>query len=138
MDRSAALASSIVASTPDRGPLQQLLFGQHAEHPLEHPLVRFYIQQSSGPRDGGVVRHVLIQPDPRERANRQAVAGAPGDPTLRVDPFEVTHQQQPKIDPWRQSRPTHFASVESLTQSFDTFIESTLIQNLSKPMVKRM
>ena len=81
-------------------PFEQLLFSQYLKHPLEHRLMRLHIHQPPGSRDGRMIRHALIQRDPYERSNRQAIAGAPCDSALRIDPLEIAHHQQPKIDPW--------------------------------------
>ena len=83
----------------DRCPLQQLLFSQHLQHPLEHCLMRFHIHQPPGPRDRRMIWHAFIQRDPHERSNGQTIAGPPRDSALRIDPFEIAHHQQPKINP---------------------------------------
>jgi hypothetical protein len=83
-----------------------------------------------------MIRHALIQRDPHERPNRQTIAGAPCDSALRIDPFEIAHHQQSEIDPQRQARPSHFASVEILTDRFDVLIELLLIQDLIHPRGK--
>jgi hypothetical protein len=70
----------------------------------QHRLMCLHIHQAPGPRNGRVVRHGLIQRHPHKRSDRQAVAGAPADPALRVDPFEVARHQQPEVDPRRQKR----------------------------------
>src|ERR1700722_7790673 len=138
IDRSAALASSVVESTPIVVPFSSFFSASTASTPLEYRLMRLDIHQPSGPRDGRVIRHVFIQCDAYERSDRQAVAGAPRDPALRIDPFEVAHHQQSKIDPRSHSWPTHFIRVELLPNRFHILVELLLIQDLIQPLVKRM
>jgi hypothetical protein len=100
--------------------------------------MRFHIHQPPGSRNGRVVRHAFIQRDAHERSDRQAVAGAPGDASFRIDPFEIAHHQQPEINPWRQTRPADFAGVEILADGFDVLVELLLIQDLIQPLIKRV
>src|SRR6266850_1532278 len=61
-------------------------------------------------------------------AHRQRVAGAPGDPAFRVDPFKVADQQQPEVPTRRQARPSHHRRVEPGALAFDKLVEVVGVQ----------
>ena len=57
---------------------------------------------------------------PEELAERGAVANAPGDSSLRLDPFEVTGEEHPEVPPRRDSGSPDILRVVLLAQSPST------------------
>jgi len=46
-----------------------------------------------------VIRGHVLQPEAHKAPHRQRISRAPGDAAFRIDPFEVSDQQQPKYRP---------------------------------------
>ena len=121
-----------------RLPLQQSFLRQYPQHPGEHFLVRFHIHQPPRPRDRGMIRRLLIQPYPQKPPQRQRVIGPPGDPALRIDPFEIPDQQQPKVHSRHQARPPPFFRIEPPAPPLHELVETALFQQLVQTLIKRM
>jgi len=70
-----------------------------------------------------VIRRRLGQRDAQKIAQRQRVRRTPGDAALGVNALEITNQQQPEIDPWRQTRPAHRLRIKASALRFDEIVE---------------
>jgi hypothetical protein len=90
--------------------------------------MRFERDQTARARNRRVVGWLVTETDPEKIAQRQQIFGAPGNAALRLDAFEVAHQQQPEVDPRRQPWAAHRLSVEPGTCGFHEIVESVLGQ----------
>ena len=111
-DRSAALASSVVASTPIVLPFSSFFLGRHSQHPREHRLVRLQVDQPPRPRNRRVIGRRVVHRQAQEVAQGERIRRPPRDPALGVDALEVADQQQPEVDARRQTRTAHRVGVE--------------------------
>ena len=73
--------------------------------------MRFEIDQPTCPRHRRVVRRRALETDTKKVAQGERVAGAPRDPTLRLETLAVANQEQPEVDAWWQARPTSSVSA---------------------------
>ena len=76
-----------------RPPLQQTGRREALLHPREDRAMRLQRNQPPRPRQGRMIRCRRVEAEPDELAHGQRVRGAPRDPALGVEPFEVTDQQ---------------------------------------------
>jgi hypothetical protein len=81
--------------------------------------MRFEGYQSPRPRNRRVVGWRVFQTHAQKIAQRQRIRRAPGDAALGVNALEITDQQQPEIDPRRQSRPAHRLRIEAGALPFE-------------------
>ena len=116
---------------------QQTFLGQHLQDPAEHYLVRFYVDQSSCPRNRRMIRCGIAQSVAEKRAKGQRIGRAPCTPAFRIDSFEVPDQQQPEIHCRRQSRPAFFR-IEPPARLFREPVKLPLVQKTVQLFVKRM
>ena len=107
-------------------------------HPRKHGLVRLDIDQPSRARDRRVIGRGLGQPQAQELADRQRVGGAPGDPTLRVETFEVSDQQQPEVPAGGKTGSSHHGGVERPAVLFNKPVEARGVENLVQSHIERM
>jgi len=114
MLRSAALASSVVASMPTVA-LHQARLRKSLQHPGEDRLVRLEIDQATRAGDRRMIRRCFQQHQTEKLAQGKRVRDAPRDRALRVQALEVADQQQPKVAPGRQAGPA-LVCVESLAR----------------------
>ena len=121
-----------------RLPLQQPLLRQHSQHPGEHFPVRFHVDQPPRPRDRGMIRRRLIQPYPQKPPQRQRVICPPGDPALRIDPFEIADQQQPEVHSRRKARAPPLFRIEPPTPPLHKLVEAALLQQLVQALIERV
>src|SRR5437879_2138791 len=121
-----------------RLPLQQALFRQELQHPAEHRLMGFHVDQPSGAGDRRVVGRHLVQPRSQKTAQRQRVRRPPCDATLAVDAFKIPDEQQTEVPPRRQTRPPHSLRVEPGALLFHPFVKAALFQQSVQLFVKRM
>ena len=61
----------------------------------------------------------FVEAQSQEAAERKGIGGAPRDPTLGIDAFEIANQQQPEVRPRRQTRAADRRRVERRTLRFD-------------------
>ena len=80
----------------------------------------------------------LLQAEAQKVAQRQRIGGAPRDPALRIQSFEIADQQQPKIDARRQARSADRVGIELGALRLDEIVEAALAQQLIQPGVERM
>ena len=85
-----------------------------------------------------MIRRLLGQGEPQERADGQRVARAPGNPTFRLDPFEVAEQQQTEVASGLQTRPAHDRRIELAAAAFDKLIEGVGVEQRIQPRVERV
>src|SRR5437867_3864523 len=128
MLRNAAFASSVVASMPIVLAFDQAGRTETLQDPGKHGPMRFERDQPPRTRNRRVVRRRLAQTDAQKIAQRQRVRRTPSDAALGVNTFEVADQQQPKIDPRRQSRPPPRLRIEAGALRFDEIVELMLAQ----------
>ena len=88
------------------------------------------IVEWSGPRS--------LDAQAQEAPHRQRVGSPPGDPALRVEPFEVPEQQQPEVPPRQQARPTHLPRVEPLAALLREAIEPASLQHRVQALIERV
>lgn len=98
----------------------------------------FERDQPPRPRNRRVVRGRLVQSDTQKIAQRQRVRRTAGDAALGVDALEITDQQQPKIDPRRQSRPAYRLRIKAASLGFGKIVEPVLAQQLIQATIKRL
>jgi len=85
-----------------------------------------------------MVRHAIGHAQPEKVPQGQTVATAPGNPTLRVDPLEVAHQQHAEVDPrWYRRTPLRLGVVRR-TLRLGESIERRLRQQRVQPRVEGM
>src|SRR3954463_8093808 len=88
---------------------------------------------------GRMVRRRFVQGVTQKAAQRQGISRAPGNATLRVNPFKVADEECPKIHARGKARPAIRALlVELAAQRFHPGIELMLPQDLIQPVVKRI
>ena len=138
MLRSAALASSVVASMPIVLPLTRLRRRQHLEDPREHRAVRLQIDQPARPRDRRVLGRRLVESQPQKPAQGQRIGGPPRNPPLRIDALEIADQQQPEVHAGRQTRAPQRRRVERRALRFDELVKPVLVENPIQPLIERM
>src|SRR5215813_15227498 len=97
-----------------------------------------HIDLSSRPRDGRMIRRTLILRNPHVLPNGQRISRPPRHPALAPYALEVAHQQQPKIDPWRQPRAPHGRRLETLAVPFHESIKIVFAEHLIQTLVKGM
>ena len=100
--------------------------------------MRLEIDQPPRSRDRRVVWRRLVQRETYELPDGQRVPGSPRDTSLTVDAFEVAYQQQPEIDPRRQSRPAHRRRIETLTLPFHESVKIVFPEKAIQAFIKGM
>ena len=66
------------------------------------------------------------------------VDGAPRNPALRSNAFEVADQQQAEVRPRRQTRVADRRGVERRTLAFDERVEAVRVEHLIRSVIERM
>ena len=122
----------------DRLPVDQTGRLQHPQHPGEHFRVCFQIDQPPGPRHRRIVRHRPGQSCSQKLPQTQRVGASPGNPTFRIEAFEVAHQLHPEVHSRRHSGPAHHRCIELLAGVLDEPVEPVLFQNPVHPFIKNM
>ncbi len=99
------------------GPPREQAGGDQAlQHPGEHGPMGLHGDQPPRARDRGMIGGRGVEAEPHEAAHGERIGRPPGDATLRVEPFEVSDQQQPEVQARRQARPAHHRRVELPTR----------------------
>src|SRR5207248_9391921 len=111
-----------------RLPLQQALFRQELQHPAEHRLMGFHVDQPSGAGDRRVVGRRLVQPRSQKTAQCQRVRTPTCAATLAADAFKIPDELQTEVPPRRQTRPPHPLRVEPGALLFHPFVKAALFQ----------
>jgi hypothetical protein len=111
---------------------------QALQHPSKHRAMRFEIDQPTRSRNCRMVWWRSFQSDAETIAQRERVRRAPRDAALRIHALEIADQQQPKIDPWRQTGSAYRVGVERGALSFGEDVESMLAQQLIQARVERV
>ena len=106
----------------DRLAADQAGLAEALKHPSKHLPMRFEIDQPARPRNRRMIRRRLWKREPQKVAQRQRIRRPPRDGALRIDPFEVPDQQQPKVHPGREPRATHRGGVKPRTLRFGEVI----------------
>src|SRR5450755_1231875 len=119
-------------------PLQQPTIRQHTQHPSEYFPMGVQIDQPPRPRDGGVIRRVLVQANAHKTPQRQRVRQPPSNAALRPDALEIPDQQRTKVDPRRQRGPPVLDRIELCTASLDKLVEALSFQQLIQLLVEGM
>jgi hypothetical protein len=121
----------------DRLARDQVRRREHLQDPREHGPVRLQIDQPPRPRDRRVLRRRLLQAEAEKAAQREGVGGAPRDPALRIDPFEVADEQQPKVRA-RQEAGAAQPGVEQRALRLDEGIERVRVEHLIETLIERV
>ena len=122
MLRSAAFATSVVASMPTVFPLHQTRLGQSLQHPGEDRLVCLEIDQAPRAENRRMIGRRLRRRQSEKLAQGKRIDRPPRDRALGVQPFEVADQQHPKVAPRRQPWPSH-VRIELLAEPFNEPVE---------------
>ena len=85
-----------------------------------------------------MVRRRVVQLEVQKVPDAQRVGGAPGDRPLRVQPFEVAQQQQPKVAARRQTRAADAVGIEPRALVLDEGVEARVVEHLVQSLVERM
>jgi hypothetical protein len=118
MLRIAALASTVVASTPMVLPFSspeapsRATRNDDAQHKAEYLLLRFDRHQPAGGRKGGMTGAALVESNSRKGADPERIGGPPGDATLRMDAREIADQEGAEADARGEAGPSHLPGVE--------------------------
>src|SRR5262249_29403829 len=107
-------------------------------HPREDRPVRFHVNQAARARDRGVIGRGAVEAKAHEAAYGQRIRRAPGDAALRVEPFEVSDQQQTKVSSRWPTRSAHHRSVELLTLLRGEPVEAGVVEGSVQSGVERM
>ena len=100
----AALASSVVLSTPTVLPPSSRFCSAIAQHETKHLVEHFRAEPLSRDRHRRMVGRGLTQRHAQKRPQAEAVGTPPGDAALAVDALEVSDQQHAKVHAWRNDR----------------------------------
>ena len=119
-------------------PVYQPCFGELLKDPGKDLPVRFEVDQPTRTRDRGVVGRHLHQLHIEKSAQRKGIGRPPGNCALRIEPFEVTNQQQSKIPTGRQTGSPHRLCIKPRAQPLNMRIESGFVQNPIQTLIKRM
>src|SRR6266542_1852800 len=138
MDRMAALASSVVASTPTVLPFSRPRSANTASTHRKTFRCVFHIDQPPRSRDRRVIGGFLIQTYAQKLTQTQRVGYSPRDATFRLDPLEVPNQQQAEIGSGRQRWPSISLSVELGTLGFGELIELLPVEQIIHALIERM
>ena len=68
----------------------------------------------------------------------QRIAGSPGNSSFRSDPFEITHQQKPKVHSRRPARSPHRVGIKLPTQSLHEVVKAVFIEKAIHSFVKEI
>ena len=93
----AALASSVVLSTPTLLPAKQPLLLGDGQHEAKHLVEHFRPEPPSRDRHRRVVGRGFVQRHAEKRPQTEAVGTSPGDAALAVDALEVADQQHAEV-----------------------------------------
>src|ERR1700733_14095695 len=102
MDFIAALASSVVESTPIVLPLMSPPRCQPPQHPGEDALMRFGVDKPTRARDGNVIRSLLLQSNRQKLPQRQCIGQTPCDPAFAVQSFEKADHHDAEVETRRK------------------------------------
>src|SRR5438874_92013 len=80
-------------------PLDQAGLAESLEHPGEDVAMGLKIDQAARPRNRRMIRRGLGKRDTQKIPERQRVRRPPRNGALRIEPLEVSDQQQSEIDP---------------------------------------
>jgi hypothetical protein len=78
------------------------------------------------------------RPTPKKLRNAYESAARQAMPRSASDALEIADQQQPKIDPRRQSGPAHRLRIKAGALRLDEIIEAVLSQQLMQPLIEGM
>src|SRR5438093_5604472 len=121
----------------NRLPIDQSVFRQYLQHPRKHSAMGLQIDQSPRSRDRRMIRCALRQRESQKALQAQRVGAAPGNPSFRVNAFEISDHQHPEIHSRRDARPTHrFALVKTNALLFGELIKLFVLQNFIHPIVE--
>src|SRR6516162_1586286 len=138
MLRSAAFASSVVASTPTVLPLTNPALESRSTTQVNTARC---VSMSISRRVLEIVewvRRPLLQFQPQKRPHAKQICRPPGHPPFRLDLFEVSQHQESKIPSRRQTPTSHRGRVKCRTQLFNVVVKTVLLQNPIQSRVKRM
>ena len=122
----------------DRVPLDQVGLGQPLQHPGEHRLMGFEVQQAACARQRRVVRRGLVQREVEKGADTQRISRAPRDGPLRVQALKVPKQQQSEIAPPCQTRPPDAVGIERRALRLDEVVEARVVEDAIQPGIERL
>src|SRR3989475_12071221 len=121
----------------NRLPIDQSVFRQYLQHPRKHSAMGLQIDQSPRSRYRRMIRCALRQRESQKALQAQRVGAAPGNPSFRVNAFEISDHQHPEIHSRRDARPTHrFALVKTNALLFGELINLFVLQNFIHPIVE--
>src|SRR5262249_15775072 len=107
-------------------------------HPREDRPMGLQGDQPPRPRHRRVIRGRHGEAEPDELAQARRVRGAPPEPALGVEPFEVPDPQQPEVPARWQTPPPHHRRVELLTLRLREPVNTLRVEDRVQPGVERM
>ena len=123
---------------PNGRALDQIGGRQHLEDPREDGPMRLHVDQAPCPRNRRVLGWRFVEAQPQEAPEREGIGGAPRNPALRINAFEVADQQQAEVRARRQTRAADRRGVERLTLAFDERVEAVRVEHLIQSVIERM
>ena len=122
----------------DRLAPQQAARPDPLQYPVKDCFVGSHIDQSSGSGDRGVIRRRLAQFQSQKLSQCQRISCSPGYSSFRSDPFEIPHQQQPKVHSRSQARSPHLVCIELRTQSLHEVVKAVFVEKAIQSFVEAM
>src|SRR5437867_3823850 len=117
---------------------EQVGVDQALLHPREYRLMRLDVDQAAGARDRRMIGRRLVEAQAQKVAYRQRVRCPPGDPALRVEPFEIADQQQAEVPARREAGPSHHRRIERPTVLLNEAVEACSLEDLVQAHVERV
>ena len=122
----------------DRLAPQQAARPDPLQYPVKDCFVGSHIDQSSGSGDRGVIRRRLAQFQSQKLSQCQRISCSPGYSSFRSHPFEIPHQQQPKVHSRSQARSPHLVCIELRTQSLHEVVKAVFVEKAIQSFVEGM
>ena len=122
---------------------QETLRLHDPQHQPKHLVVHRTVEARAHPRQRRMIRHPLVHLHPEKRAQRERVRAPPLEPALRLDPFEVPHEEHPKVHARRDRRSTRLVvrlegrRAQRLHPAVERGLLQQLVERLVKPMARR-
>ena len=85
-----------------------------------------------------MIRRRLAQFQSQKLSQCQRISCSPGYSSFRSDPFEIPHQQQPKVHSRSQARSPHLVCIELRTQSLHEVVKAVFVEKAIQSFVEGM
>ncbi len=135
--RSAALASSVVASTPTVSPLASSAARSLSSTQAKTCLCVSRSMRCRVRQSGEGVRRRLVESVAEALADRERVAGLQGDGALGMEAQQVAEQEPAEVDVRRQRGTAQHGGVEGLAEPFQALVEAGALEHLVELLAAR-